>query len=387
MPVSSGFQPGDGQYANSVYLYKAGRFEVEQNAWTVWAEDDMRFGRARFRPGLRIDGDDYTDKTTVAPRLAFEYDFAEDGSSRLIAGANRYYGRNIFDRALRVGRESLEYTMTRGPDLVWHDPFPTALNTTVLGDLEVPYDDEWTLGFRQVAWNTAFDLKYVKRKGRDQVIAVRRDGPVPDPTVRQTFHYAYENIGHSDTDSVSLSIQPLQEFVLGDTSTRASFIANWTDVYRSHNDPEGVRYGYNFFIEYEGEVMRYNERPVENFARPWEARIMTQTAIPAWNLTVGSFLSWRGEYTAARYTGVDAIRDGREVSIYAKRDFGTAMTWDLRFAWENTIGVKAETLFANLDVTNVLNRRNVSSHVDDYAGAFEEYELGRHFQLEVGYRF
>ncbi|NYZ64265.1 TonB-dependent receptor [Luteimonas deserti] len=385
--AAAGFRPGDGQYANQVWLYEAGRFDVEQNAWTLWAEDDMRLGRARIRAGLRVDGDDYTDTTTVAPRVAFEYDFAEDGGSQLTAGINRYYGRNIFDRALRVGRESLEYTMSRGPDLVWRDPIPAALNSTVLNNLDVPYDDEWTLGFRQIAWDTAFDLKYVKRKGRDQVVTVRRGGPVADPTVRQTFHYAYENIGHSDTDSVSLAVQPLQTFELGGTNTNARFIANWTDVYRSHVDPEGARFGDNFLIEYRGQVIRYNERPVENFARPWTARIVTQTMIPALNLTVGSFLSWRGDYTAARDTGATTEFDGRQISIYAPRDFGTTMTWDLRFAWQNTIGVKQETLFANLDVTNVLNRRNVATHMDDWAGGYEEFELGRHFQLELGYRF
>lgn len=387
MPATSGFRPGDGQYANQVRLYKAGRFDVEQNAWSVWAENDMQFGRVRLRPGVRIDGDDYTDKTTVAPRLAIEYDFAEDGSSQLIAGVNRYYGRNIFDRALRVGRESLEYTMSRGSDLVWLEPISAALNTTVLNDLDVPYDDEWTLGFRQVAWNTAFDLKYVNRKGRDHVVTVRRDGPVTDPTVRQTFHYAYENIGRSDTDSVLLTVQPLRTFELGGTSTNARFIANWTDVHRSYIDPDAARFGYDYLIEYRGEVIRYNERPVENFAQPWTARILTQTDIPALNLTVGSFLSWRGDYTAARYTGATTDFDGEQIDIYAPRDFGTTMTWDLRFAWENTIGVQRETLFANLDVTNVLNRRNVAQHMDDWAGAYEEFELGRHFQLEVGYRF
>ncbi len=387
MPASSGFRQGDGQYANRVSLFKAGRIDVEQNAWTLWAEDDMRFDRVRLRPGIRIDGDDYTDQTTVAPRLAFEYDFAEDGSSRMIAGANRYYGRNIFDRALRVGRESLQYTMSRGPDLVWSTPIPAALNTTVLGNLDVPYDDELTLGFRQVTWNTAFDLKFVNRKGRDQVITVRVDGANPDPTVRQTFHYNYENIGRSDTDSVSLSVQPLSVLEIAGTLTSAQLIANWTDVERSHNNPDGARYGYNFFIQYEGQVFRYNERPVENFARPWTARIFSQTQIPALNLTLGSFLSWRGPFTAAWYTGESVEYEGDDIDVYMQRAFGTAMTWDLRLAWENRIGVKQETLFANLDITNVLNRRNVATHIDNWAGGYEEYELGRHFQLELGYRF
>ncbi len=387
MPRASGFRPGDGQYANRVTVFKAGQFDVEQNAWTLWAEDDMRFDRVRLRPGIRIDGDSYTSKTTVAPRLAFEYDFAEDGSSRLVAGANRYYGRNIFDRALRVGRESLQHTMTRGSDLVWSAPIPTALNTTVLGDLDVPHDDELMLGFRQVAWNTAFDLKYVKRKGRDQIITVRVDGANPDLTVRQTFHFKYANIGHSDTDSVSLRVEPLHAFEIGGTRTSAQLTANWTDVVRSHNEPDGARYGYNYFIQYQGQVVRYNERPVENFARPWTARIVSQTQIPALSLTVGSFLSWRGPLTAAWNTGQTVEHEGDEVDVYALRDFGTAMTWDLRLAWENRIGVKQETLFANLDITNVLDRRSVASHIDDWAGGYEEYELGRHFQLELGYRF
>ncbi|MBD9479083.1 TonB-dependent receptor [Pseudoxanthomonas sp. PXM02] len=384
MPVP-GFVQGDGQYASFVDLYRAGRIKVDQTAWNVWAEDDLRISRARIRLGVRVDGDDYMDKTTVAPRLAFEYDLAADGSSRLIAGANRYYGRNIFDYALRVGREALEYRLTRGPDLVWSDPVRTALNTTVLSDLDIPHDDEWTLGFRQVAWDTAFELKYVNRRGRDQIVAVEIEGPNPDPTVDQTSHYTYQNIGKTDTDGVSLTIEPLQEITLGETYTRAQLIANWTDVDRSHYSYESR--GNDYFIKYNGAFIRYNERPIGNYSRPWTARIATQTRVPALGLTVGSFLSWRGPFSAAMYTGGAEMYEGQMVDVYARRDFGTAMTWDLRVAWESRIGVKQETVFANLDVTNVLNRRNIASHIDDWAGAYEEYELGRHFQLELGYRF
>ena len=86
-------------------------------------------------------------------------------------------------------------------------------------------------------------------------------------------------------------------------------------------------------------------------------------------------------------TSVPGLAAKPVIDVYAKRDFGTAMTWDLRFAWQSRIGVQRETLFANLDVTNVLNRRNVAEHIDDWAGGYEEFELGRHFQLELGYRF
>lgn len=385
MPASSGFRPGDGQYARTVDLYKAGRFTVEQNSWSVWAEDDMRLGRARIRPGLRIDGDDYMSKTTVAPRLAVEYDVASDQSSQVIAGANRYYGRNIFDYALRVGRETLEYTMSRGPDLVWSEPVRSALNTTVLGDLDIPYEDEWMVGFRQEAWNTSFELKYVNRRGRDQIVAVESTEPLADPTIDPRGYYTYQNIGRSNTDNVSLTIRPLQQLTWAGTETSAQLIANWYDGDRSHRSYESR--GEDYIIQYEGKFITWNQRPVDSYNRPWSVRLFTQTQVPAANLTIGSFLNWRGPFETAMYTDGSTEYEDRTVDVYARRRYGTSMTWDLRVGWEKVIGVKDETVFSNLDVTNVLNRRNVAQHIDDWAGAYEEYEMGRQFQLQVGYRF
>lgn len=42
-------------------------------------------------------------------------------------------------------------------------------NDSKFNQLKVPYDDELTLGLSHVQWNTEFAVKYVNRKGRDQI--------------------------------------------------------------------------------------------------------------------------------------------------------------------------------------------------------------------------
>lgn len=380
-----GFAPGDGQYASYVDLYLAGQIKVDQRAWSLWAEDDIQMGRARLRPGLRIDADNYMDKATVAPRLAFEYDLSGNGHSRLTAGANRYYGRNVFDYALREGREQLHYRMSRGPDLVWDDPVPASLNTTVFRQLEVPYDDEWMLGLRQLAWDTAIELKYVQRQGHDQIRKRRVSGPVADPGVHQSSHYRYENSGRSRTRSLALTVQPLREIAWAGTSTTAQLIANWTEVESNHESYSDVLS--DEVIQYQGRFMAWDERPLENYNRPWTARILTQTSVPALGLTIGNYLGWRGPFSAAMATGRTVQYQSGQVDVYERRRFGTSMTWDLRLAWERRLGVQQETVFSNLDITNVLDRTNTSAYIEDWQGSYAEYELGRHFQLEIGYRF
>src|SRR5690606_8352044 len=123
-----------------------------------------------LRPGIRLDDDSYMDQTTLAPRLAMQYDLLGNRQTLLQAGANRYYGRNIAAWRLQEGRNRLRYNNEVRNSL--EDDWSVgsqALNQVRFNQLDIAYDDELMLGLLQQWQGLEFGVKYVRRKGRDQV--------------------------------------------------------------------------------------------------------------------------------------------------------------------------------------------------------------------------
>ena len=135
---------------------------------------------------------------------------------------------------------------------------------------------------------------------------------------------------------------------------------------------------------YKGSRMSYSELPASDFNRPWTARLSTITEIPAWNLTVSNFFRYRGAYEQIIDTETTADVDGQALAVYDTKTVGAAPTWDLRVKWEIPTG-KEQALFMAVDVTNVTNRAN--EIVSSSKLARTNYEIGRQYWLEVGYRF
>lgn len=59
------------------------------------------------------------------------------------------------------------------------------------------------------------------------------------------------------------------------------------------------------------------------------------------------------------------------------------MTWDTRLAWKMPTA-RDQSVFVNLDVTNLLDKQIVST--TDTTG-LTTFEVGRQFMVEVGYTF
>lgn len=379
---------GKGQAFTQLNVYEAGKIEFDTTAWALYAQDEIAIGRLTLRPGLRLDGDDYMDKKTLAPRFAAEYDLFGDGRTRFTGGANRYYGRNMFAYRLYDGRSALQYKLTRasgGAD--WGSPVRT-LNNTRFNQLDIPYDDEWTLGISQMLWSTEFALKYVHRDGRDQIIRTQgRYLGQPASDDLSTSYYTYTNGGSSESDILTLTVTPQRRFELAGTSSLLQLALDWTDVTSSNVDYATAVSETDLadpIIQYDGKFMRYSERPADNFNRPWTARLTTITEIPRANLTWSNFLRYRAGYRQILDTGKKVDYQGSPVEVWEEEDQSAALTWDLRLAWEQPTA-KDQALFVNLDVFNVLDKVSVSS-VNNSSG-IPTYEVGRQFWVEVGYRF
>lgn len=383
------------QYLRNLNYYRAGEIELSQTDYALFLEDDVRIGRVTLRPGVRLDGDDYMDKTTLAPRLAVSYDLFDDRSTVLSAGANRYYGRNLFKYRLADGRESLRWRATRGTsgaDVIpeFGEMVNYGVDESSFRKLDIPYDDEWMIGLSQQLAGLRFDLKYVHRDGRDQVVRARaRVLGLPDGDGSDTIanYYSYTNQGRSRSETVSLSITPLRNLQLGGTVTSWQLGLDWNRTKSNYANYEHV-FNEDMLedndVYFDGKLMAYSELPASNFNRPWTARLNSITSIPSLNLTWSNFFRYRGAYEQIYRASPSTIElDGSSYDHYVVGRVSAAPTWDSRVKWDMPL-LRKQALYVAVDITNVTDEVN---KVVSNQGGTVSYELGRQYWLEVGYTF
>lgn len=367
--------------------YNAGKIDLTENAYAFFIDDQMQIGKLSLRPGLRFEGDDYMKQKTVSPRFAGDYDFFGDRSTVLVFGANRYYGRNLFKYRLADGRQALNTTYTRASqDGAWVGR--QVLNTNRFSDMNIPYDDELMLGLEQRWLNTDIRLKYVHRKGNDQVVRTSSRTLGLDPVDGyQSIYYTYVNAGASESDNVSLTITPNQSFRVLGSITSLQLALDWS---RSKNAYSTYESGFSEAeyadddVIYDGKRLAYSELPASDFNRPWTARLTTITEIPSWHLSISNFFRYRGAYEQIIDTGRTEDIDGEALRVYDTASVAAAPTWDMRVKWEIPTA-KEQALFVAVDVTNVTDK--VNPIVSNSSTARTTYEVGRQYWLEVGYRF
>jgi len=376
------------QWATSRMVYEAGKISQDQTQYAFYLQDSIQLGKLGLRPGLRLEGDDYMEKKTLAPRFAGDYDVFGDRRTVVTFGANRYYGRNLFKTRLNDGRGQLNVRYLRANQTSPWIAADRGLNDTRFSTLDIPYDDELTLGLEQIWLDTRFDLKYVNRKGRDKIVrAYASAQALPGLEDYRSNYYTYTNQGRSKSDTVTLTVTPQQELKLLGSRSSVQFAAGWQRSEDSYTDYDSIlsddEYDGNAVL-YDGKRMDFVELPPNNFNRPWTARLTTITEIPNWHLTVSNFLRYRSQYKQIIDTGRTVDRDGETLSVYDAAQVGGAMTWDMQVHWEIPTA-KDQALFASVDITNVADRINPTVSAGNRA--VTRYEVGRQYWLEVGYRF
>jgi hypothetical protein len=379
------FYSGRGQYLTRKTTYLAGYFEAKSTDWAAFLHDDIRMGNWSFRPGIRVDGSNMVADTTVAPRFAMSWDILGDRKSLLTAGANRYYGRNLFAYKLRDGRDGLTLVQTRtgtgANRLIWGTPVQT-LNATRYAEIDTPYSDELSLGFNQVLGNYDVNAKYVNRQYEDEVMRVYL--PSDDTTGNYAARvYEYQNVGRARSDTYTLSIGTRSPWSWAGSTTMAQFALDRTDTRRSYTgayqdySTTFDSQAYNALVRYAGDTMRRYELPADSYNRPWTVRLATQTRLPAWGLLWSNFLRYRAAYQKPTKVSEEAYGDGW-IDVYEDVSYSKSFVLDTMLEYSLDLS-GGQDAYARVEVHNVFNREN---RIDG-----EDYDPGRTFWLELGYRF
>lgn len=383
------------QYFGLLNSVRAGKVEAEQIDYAFYLQDDIQIGNLKLRPGVRLDADNYMEKKTIAPRFAASYDFFGDQGSVLTTGLNRYYGRNLFKYRLADGRESLRWRATRlgsttntirdfGP---WTN---FGVDENAFRKIDIPYDDEWMVGFAQQMLGMQFELKYVHREGKNQVVRSRADYlglEAGDGVDSIANYYTYTNAGKSRSETVTLTMSPLDTLHFAGTATSFMLGMDWNRTESAQSDYDNILSEDRLNDEdvyFDGSLMPYSELPASNFNRPWTIRLNAVTSIPRLNLTWTNFLRYRGPYDQIfRANPENIVIDGATYENYEVREVPAAPTWDTRLKWTLPLGASQSTYVA-VDITNVTDK--VNTIASDTAGTIS-YETGRQYWLEVGYQF
>lgn len=433
-----------GQYFNQVRAHAPGKNVFNTLSYGIYAEDDMgvdlgKVGELNTRLGLRLDGDNYMSKHTLAPRFSTSYKtpVKQDWRTQLTFGANRYYGRNMLTYRIYDAdnaEQSLKYYYRTSAQSDWIlSQADHPITSTIFSKLKVPYDDELMVGLTQNLGIFSMSVKYIHRDGKDQIYRTRRDFTIPRPDEsHSSTSYIYSNGGKSRTDVIALTLQNIKPIITHGVAHNYLFSFDYTQSKRDYNPYlTSTDYNANLFdlVLCEGKPVFYGqcfEQP-ENFVRPWTLRFTTTHAfvlkrtkwiinnffrfrsgynrrLQIWNKQYKQYQTSRPNiYQQYQGPGFDAKFD--YLDQYATREIKWAFNWDMRVGTEYFITKNGHTIYVNVDINNVLNLRNEttlttgSANLDgggNVASAYnanalsytaKAYELGRQFWVQVGYKF
>ena len=408
-----------GQYFNLLTFYlPKGKVEFDNVAYGVFAEDEItldfeRTGSVKARLGLRIDGDNYMDKITLAPRFAMNYisPAPKEWHTTITFGANRYYGRNLFSYRFYDHLTSTASQWKRNsPNDAWVEstnPSANVYSSYKFNQLNVPFSDELMGGIAQNLDIFSVGVKYIHRNGKDEIMRVRRNTlGLPEESGYAKNYYVWTNDGASESHIISLIVQNIKPIQTFGIHHYYLFAFDYTKTQRSYNlySSDDAYYD-NDDIMYNGQIIKYRDRPVENYALPFTIRLNTTHSfdIGRTKWLLNNFFRYKAGYDRMvfinrTHPSYDATFQGNQ---YGKMHFKGTFGWDMRVGFEVDF-YKSQawkhTLYVNVDIYNMLNSKNmttlssssngsVTTGIATSSSAIPVYEVGRQFWCQVGYKF
>ena len=337
-----------------------GRVKTTYQNIVAYAEDLIKWRKFEFRPGIRIERDDYLKNNNLAPRFVARYHPWDDTGFTL--GLNRYYGRSFASLKLANGILKLNNDSTRQ-----HQNFSS---------LKSPYADELSLSFDQNMGNFALKLGYIHRDNKNRII-LKRD------TVNSMNKSSYINGRPFGVDIYTFQLNNIEPWKLGKTYWTTSLGFDWLNTKRADVSNE---FNPNEPVYLDGKLMTRSQmlQQVNSSTEDWIARLGIDMTIPDYNITWSNKVYMKAPIRS--YEELDGD-NGDGISRFRSYHYGRHTQWDSSIRWQPTIRGK-HSVYMQVDILNVLNktRKNKVTTIST-SDEYGVYTPGREFWLEVGYQF
>ena len=369
-----------GQYLAKRYHYQAGENKVVQDSVNAFIEDQISWrDHFKMRLGVRYDYDSIAKQHNFAPRTNMQLMPFGNEAFMLTGGWNRYYGKNAFTYQLQDGINALTIEERRNSiNDDWAFYKNVSGNNVGRALLDTPYADETVFALSSNLGNVRTQLKYVHRDSKNQIRKNRIDG----------YEYTYTNDGQSQADTYTFEMGSIKPFVMWGTENNLSFAADYTDIKRNFNNYDDSLYNNeDKYIRYNGKIIEFIDKPADNFARPWSARLMFNTQFKQIPLTINHMFRYRSSYEGSKLTTLKgtSIIQYNEESVSKQYDpikVKDAFTWDIRTSYKLNLGNKSSVILG-LTVNNVLDAHNI--YLNDSNRLVSE--PGRQFIADLTYKF
>ena len=393
---SGGSSAGD-EFLGARQFNYAGQVNLTYNELSVYAEDRIDLGDWQLNLGLRGDWGSFLENFDVSPRVSVAWSPFEDGRGELTAGASRYYGRSFFryqlNDAIYGWRETYlnlrRFTGRPGQESPCSDPdfvnctHRTFDNRSGASDLETPYSDEISVGWRQRLGPFEGKLQLLTRESRKGVSRRREEDGL----------YYYNNEGRSSTQSATLELTNSTALVVGPAETRFTMGLGYRDSESNHyrvsagvNDDSYDAALITDLIYYKEMLITPEELPAWDYNVPLSVRLHSVTEFPNWGLTWSNFYRLRRGGTIARDSGenYESPETGDRHDIYEDHEFGSLFTINSRIQWSRMLTDGSE-FYARFEIHNILDR--VVNTEDRRNVTIQRNTQGRRFWMEVGMRY
>ncbi|MGF7432135.1 TonB-dependent receptor plug domain-containing protein [Pasteurella bettyae] len=346
-----------------------GKVKTDYQNIVIYGEDLIKWNHLEFRPGIRIERDDYLKNNNIAPRFVTKYQPWDE--TAFSVGLNRYYGRSF--ASLKLTNEILKLNR----------------DTTNIRDfqdanrLKTPHTDELSITLEQGYKNMQFKVGYIHRDNRDRIILKRKQiglRPSGDPE----YAKYYANGNDFGVDIYTFEVNNKQPWQIGKTYWNTSLGFDWLNTQRAdlnnQFDPNE-----NVYLDGKKMTRKAMQQKVNSSNEDWIARLGIDMAIPDYNIT------WSNKvYMKAPIKGYEEI-DGNsldEIARFRSYDYGSHTQWDTSLRWQPTISGE-HSIYFQVDVLNVLNKTRKINKLKSLStnSEYSIYTPGREFWLEVGYQF
>ncbi|OOF78961.1 TonB-dependent receptor [Rodentibacter caecimuris] len=343
------------EFTNITYK---GSAKTRYQNFVFYAEDLITWNNLEFRPGVRIERDDYLQNNNIAPRFVARYKPWEE--TGLTLGLNRYYGRSF--ASLKLTNDILK--INRDTNRKYQE----------FSSLKTPYADELSLGFEQKLGNLAFKVNYIHRQNKNRIVLKRDANRVN----------SYHNGGDFSVDVYTFQINNDQPWQVAKSYWTTSLGFDWLKTKRADI---GRELDPNEAVYLDGKLMtrRAMLNKVNSSTEDWIARLGVDMAIPDYHITWSNKVYMKAPIRSYELLDSD-FNDG--ISRYRSYHYGRHTQWDSSIRWQPTI-TGNHSVYLQLDILNVLNQTRKSKTVraistnDEYG----IYTPGREFWLEIGYKF